>query len=190
MWSPSSNSIILIEGVGTGASGTIVTWSSGVATRVISSVVWSYTNPDQAISPIILQPSDLILEWAGSSFKFISTFNTWFSRKTTFISEKGEVDGIMIYSEPKVVQNPIELPDDTFAAYIIDSPPRYIDLFFAISGTEIPIDPEDILATPSSFTDIWQCRVQHDYDANITAVRTAVNKGINLNRYITQGGTA
>lgn len=174
MWSPLSNTLVLKEGVGT--AGTTVAWT-GTSTLTISSVTWNVTNPDPSASPLN-ELTGLSLSWGGSSFTFAGNFATWFSRRTTYVKEEGVVKSNMTYSANNQVNRPTLLPELFYGVHTVENPPRYLTLTFTVIGEE----EDTLIVTP--FVDQWSCQIQHDYDANIVAVRYAVDQGSNYKHYL------
>jgi len=171
MWSPLSNTLRLKEGIGTGSNGAIVSWS-GSTTRTIQNVTYSSSSGI---------PFQMNVSWVGSSFKFIATFIDAFKRGIHFITEEGIIDQNMSYSKDNYVGNYTLLPSNFYSAYRIESPDPYtITIVFTITGQET--DPE--LMSTTSFVDNWLCVVEHDYDANMTAVQYAISGSDALKRYL------
>lgn len=174
MWSPLSNTLILKEGVGTGSNGISVSWA-GTTTRTINNV--TYTSNSGI-------PFQMDVAWNGSSFKFIATFVDAFKRGIHFVTEEGIVGKNMTYSKENYVGNYTLLPPEFYSAYKIESPnPYIITIMFTITGEE----KDTVLLTTTDFTDTWSCSVEHDYDANMAAVKYAISNSDALKRYLEKG---
>ena len=174
MWSPLSNTLILKEGIGTGPNGTSVSWS-GSTNRTIQNVTYTSTSSI---------PFQMNLIWDGSSFEFTATFVDIFKRGIHFVTEDGIINQNMSYSKNNYVGNYTLLPSNFYSAYKIESPNPYtITITFTVAGEET--DP--VLMTISNFTDSWTCTVEHDYDANMSAVQYAISNSDALKRYLEKG---
>lgn len=178
---PETNTLIFTEGIGT--PGTTVEWIA--SELLIDNVEVEIVNPDPNASPLE-ELSGITITFSDATFTFASTFNNLFSRRVTFVQEEGFVDGNMTYSFNNQVLKSSLLPDSFFAAHKVESPPGSITLIFTITGTETVVeDGEEGTSTPSTFPyeEQWTCTIQHDYDANIIAVREAVQKGDAFKRH-------
>lgn len=191
MFAPESGTLIFVEGVGT--PGTTVTWVSELSTLEITEVTWDVINSDPEASPLE-EFTGLDVTWLGSSFTFASTFATWFSRRTTFVNEEGVVGLNMTYSFDNQVARPSLLPPEYLAAHRVESPPRFLTLVFTIVGVETTLGTEGgtgpggeiippVPPVSGSYEQEWTCIVQSNYDANITAVRYAVENSDGYKRY-------
>lgn len=182
MWSPLSNILRLQEGIGTGPNGITVSWS-GTSTRNIQNVTYTSNSG---------MPIEMSVTWGGSSFNFKSTFVTIFKRGIHYVTEEGIVGQNMTYEDGNYVGNYTLLPDNFYAAYIIESPnPSIVTLTFTITGQETTESEGEGggTGTTAPFVDIWSCFVEHDYDANIVAVKYAISKSDALKRYQEKRGT-
>jgi hypothetical protein len=192
MFNPLSNTLILQEGVGTGPGGTTVTWEDPLSILEITDVTWDVVSSDPEASP--LKELSMDLEWDGPSFTFTETFATWFSRRTTYVKEEGVVGLNMTYSFDNQVARPTLLPETFLATHRVENPPRFLTLTFTVIGElttitpEVPEDPEvpgsgsPGSSTTSDFNEQWSCTIQHNYDANIVAVRYAVENSDSYKR--------
>lgn len=182
---PETNTLILSES--DGVTNTTVVWTSE-SELSIDSVQLEVSNPDPDSSPLE-ELTPLTITFSGGSFTFTGEFTTWFSRRVTFVVEEGVIDKNMTYSFNNQVSKPSLLPDSFYAAHRVESPPAFLTLTFTITGTEtIIVEGDDELGIPptsksSPFEEQWVCTVRHDYDANIVAVREAVQKGDAFKRY-------
>jgi hypothetical protein len=186
MFEPATNTLVFTEGVGT--PGTTVAWAGEDSTLEITNVSLNVSSLDPNSSPLSEPLTGFTLIWSGSSFTFSSLFNTWFSRRTTFVKEEGIVEGNMTYSFNNQVDRPFDLPPSFYAAHRIESPPGSLQLSFIVDGILSPLAPpengEGGGGGPSGPTQIiWQCTVRSNYDANITGVRYAVEQGEAFKRY-------
>ena len=198
---PPTNTLIFVEGIGT--SGTTVRLNNEGFDSEITNVTW-VTIESEPASPLFLPLTGLTLSWVNDTFTFACLFDTWFSRRTTYNTEEGVVGLNMTYKYDNQVSRPMDLPEVFYATHKVESPPIFLTLTFTVEATErtsaIPEQPpieeggEPIPAVPAGpwlpVTYSWSCRVNHDYDANITAVRYAVDRGDNLKRYLAGGGNA
>jgi len=193
---PPTNTLIFEEGVGT--SGTSVQLNnSGFDSEVIG-VTWSVIESEPA-SPLVLPLTGLTVTWATNTFTFSGLFDTWFSRRTTYNTEEGIVNSNMTYKYDNQVAKPIDLPEVFYAVHKVESPPTFLTLTFAVQARErtsaVPSSTVDGVTTPAvpagdwvTSTYNWSCKVNHNNNANITAVRYAVDRGENVKRYLASGG--
>lgn len=180
MWIPLSNTQVYQEGVFITQA---VQWVDEINSLNITNVEWDYI-PSEIASPLEEPLSGVDVTWSGDTFTFASDFTEWFSRRSHFVTEAGIVNGNMTYVFDNTVPRPYELPDDALATYRVESPPRFITVFFTITG----ILRDDVTLEEVPFLDTWTCQVNHDYDANITGVRYAVENSVGYQRYLERRG--
>lgn len=185
MFEPETDTLTFTEGIGT--PGTTVEWVDGDSTLEIEDVEVEVINLDPTASPLDPFLTGLTVSFSDNSFTFSGLFDTWFSRRVTFVREEGVVNGIMTYSFNNQVSNPRDLPPSFYGAHRVESAAAALTLAFTVIGKLTTTADDGEGGAPTTSTDtvelLWNCTIISNYDSNITAVRFAVEQGDAFKRY-------